>query len=1245
MAQGNLFPAFIKVETDTRAIDLLEGKLLSVAKKAPDEFGKAFGQVKDIIDGALSSTRNASGSLDLGVDQIKEAARASQARAIAAAEVTRATRASSAADSIGLAALEAYERETRQAAAADMERARAAELVQAELNKVRSATDAVIGASGRGTTAYQANTQSVRAMRQATTQAGQQLQDIVISMGSGQRASTVLAQQLPQLAFAFSDVGGKVGSVARFLAGPWGVAVAIGAFALGPLIDGLFQTEKASDSATKSNYDFASSFDVTKLAINEVAGAMAQLNQQTRSLIEGNKLLADSALVVANSSLKGLESQLSTVDAKIAAVQSRISNNSSGFGFGQLGNVPLGLELNKLKEQRGTLRASIGDARESVVNAELANSQLKVKEASDAGAKALGEYNREFRQLNKLREQGIRNEKDPMAAFDAELSGAQSISAAEYEKRLRVAQDRLEASKKRPDRGTAAREAARVEFGEDAGKRIANIADQFGEAPRLITQTNKALRELDDIQSDIERRKPKGVTELLSQIKDARGVIEDSLNRPLRELIEQSEEQAEIDQLLIGGRQLEAEILARSLDLQKQKGSLSKEDVETVGDIVIQERQRTEELRRQLAVQQRYQDVVSATYRSLEDLLSGGSGNDLLKSIRDQFKQLRGQNLAESLFGDAFAELRKFANRNNPENEAVANLVEQINNGSIAVASFANTLVKANAKITSVANDNSRSFPDAGFGSVAAAAAQAKAQENDAIVVLGRRNRSDFADFANATARAIFNPITQALDKTFGTNFFGQLSGVLTGALAGYARAGKVGGALGFGQGLFDTLSKNTKISAKASESLSKISGKFGQALGGAQTGDQTAQLLRSFGVKTSRTGGQIGGAIGSFLPIPGGQIIGSLIGSIGGGLFKKTKTGTLVLNSASGDVRTSGKLGSELKGAGNSIQDQLKSIADQLGGSVGNFAVSIGKRGDYFRVSGSGATNVDTKKTKNINNLIYDGKDEAEATRIALFNAIQDGAILGINQGSQRLLQAGKDMSAQLQKALKFQSVFDRLDAIKDPVGSAIRSLNKEFTGLIGIFNEAGASAQEFAQLEELYGLERAKTIKEASESLTGSLKSLISDLTKGDSGLSLRDRLSNIRADFNPMADTIRRGGKVDYDKFSELSRQLIEVQREISGSQTDYFSTFDEVLGLSRQALAGQENVVSMGSNTASPFSGNAAPSNASVPVVSAINAQTGELMSGFAALTAQVAKLQVASFGGGRQAMLNPNIDYF
>jgi hypothetical protein len=685
---------------------------------------------------------------------------------------------------------------------------------------------------------------------------------------------------------------------------------------------------------------------------------------------------------------------------------------------------------------------------------------------------------------------------------------------------------------------------------------------------------------------------------------DRRDIVKESASSPFADMLATAREQAALDDLLINGREFEAEILQRTLALSKQKGGVTQTEVEAIAEIVTQERLRAIEIDRQRQKQEANLALLDRTQANLRDtvgdLLNGQGFNAIGNLVTRQFDTYVSgltDQLSESLFGDAFREQRLKLLGLDKVDEAGKKMASSIFQTAKELDTLRDAARGASSAVAGkVANDNG-AFPDSGFGQIAVAIAKAQS----GITVTGRK------------------PLTTGdLIKALGSGVFGP------------------------------------KLAADIGNAVES-------AMRGAAYGQGGSGLVSSLGVKTSKTGGQVGGALGeaAFKKLapemfkklgdfagPLGSIAGGILGGVVGGLFKKTKTGTLVLNSASGDVRTSGKLGSELKGAGNSIQDQLKSIADQLGGSVGNFAVSIGKRGDYFRVSGSGATNVDTKKTKNINNLIYDGKDEAEATRIALLNAIQDGAILGINQGAQRLLQAGKDMSAQLQKALKFQSVFDRLDAIKDPVGSAIRSLNKEFTGLIGIFKEAGASAQEFAQLEELYGLERAKTIKEASDSLTGSLKSLISDLTKGDSGLSLRDRLSNIRADFNPMADTIRRGGKVDYDKFSEVARQLIEVQREISGSQIDYFSTFDEVLVLSRKALGDQENIVSMGSNTASPFSGSAAPSNASVPVVGAITAMNDNLASILLSINANIGNLKLASGGGGgREAMFVAPKDYF
>ena len=68
-----------------------------------------------------------------------------------------------------------------------------------------------------------------------------------------------------------------------------------------------------------------------------------------------------------------------------------------------------------------------------------------------------------------------------------------------------------------------------------------------------------------------------------------------------------------------------------------------------------------------------------------------------------------------------------------------------------------------------------------------------------------------------------------------------------------------------------------------------------------AATGTAAAGIMKALGIKTSTTGAQIGGAIGSALPIPGGQIIGSILGGLVGGLFKKTKYGSATIGNLDG--------------------------------------------------------------------------------------------------------------------------------------------------------------------------------------------------------------------------------------------------------------------------------------------------------------------------------------------------------
>lgn len=88
---------------------------------------------------------------------------------------------------------------------------------------------------------------------------GFQLQDVAVQFASGQRAGTIFAQQLPQISMAISQIAaasgetsGALGAFARFMSGPWGIAIGIGAAALPPLISQLFNAgETARDAANK----------------------------------------------------------------------------------------------------------------------------------------------------------------------------------------------------------------------------------------------------------------------------------------------------------------------------------------------------------------------------------------------------------------------------------------------------------------------------------------------------------------------------------------------------------------------------------------------------------------------------------------------------------------------------------------------------------------------------------------------------------------------------------------------------------------------------------------------------------------------------------------------------------------------------------------------------------------------------------------------------------------------------------
>ena len=414
-----------------------------------------------------------------------------------------------------------------------------------------------------------------------------------------------------------------------------------------------------------------------------------------------------------------------------------------------------------------------------------------------------------------------------------------------------------------------------------------------------------------------------------------------------------------------------------------------------------------------------------------------------------------------------------------------------------------------------------------------------------------------------------------------------------------------------------------------------RIGGAMADALEGAAVGSQYGNLLRGAGVRVPNGLAEGIGALANNL-IPGfAQAAGRAMPFIGAGMAITSGLSHLfgIKNHAGGlfgiggniliDALTPAKRGSATYGGGtrgnnkafvtassealDSVTATIERIAEAFGASV-NVALghaSIGIRNGSYRFDPTGQGITKTKK-----GAIDFGEDREAAVRAAVLDLIRDGVIEGLRQGSQNLLKATKDIDSGLQKALDFEGVFTDLKRRLDPVGAALDETDKRFKHLEAVFKEAGASAEEYAQLEQLYQLERTDAVKQAGEAMTSALKSLLDDLTVNNDARSLRERLAEAHARYDPLAARVAAGDKsVDYDAFAAAARLVEQLTRQIEGSTNPYFEVLDEITRLTQGALSDQENLISIASARTGVLGGGTA---ATEPTVSAIDRLGGLLV---------------------------------
>lgn len=131
--------------------------------------------------------------------------------------------------------------------------------LEAETKKLASAnktlstsTDSVIRNGVRYNNALDAQSKALRQNRQGTQQLGMQINDFATSVSTGASPLQAFNQQIGQVGIAMSLMGGTVGKVGAFLAGPWGAAVLIATMVLSPLIEAFFNTSKAAEELQKT---------------------------------------------------------------------------------------------------------------------------------------------------------------------------------------------------------------------------------------------------------------------------------------------------------------------------------------------------------------------------------------------------------------------------------------------------------------------------------------------------------------------------------------------------------------------------------------------------------------------------------------------------------------------------------------------------------------------------------------------------------------------------------------------------------------------------------------------------------------------------------------------------------------------------------------------------------------------------------------------------------------------------------
>lgn len=941
---------------------------------------------------------------------------------------------------------------------------------------------------------------------------GQQVGDFGIQAATGAGIARAFSQQIGQLGFAMSEMGGKAGAVGKFLVGPWGIALTIAAAVAAPFVEKLFDAGEAAEAAKLGTDALAQAQSVLGGAFDLASG---KLNKQNELLLLNARLLAIN--------LRG-ESLREAASAKSTFTNLRTAGN---FGIGNGRNFG-----NEVGAAGSTLIAAVRSGKLSTDEA------LKRSENIDLSGSAVTAQ--QFQQ----------------AIIDEASARAKASIAENIDKALNTG--KLPAALRRPGPTPKAAKGASAASLASAGlsisDRIADIEAQYSTVPTAIKKANDQLSELEKIKASIDKQPLLPGAEALKARIEAIGVtIKNNINQPFDDYLEQQRLALAIGDLLIQGREDEAAALQEVLRLQKEGPALDKAQLAVVLANTRARREQSAVLRDQQALIQgniaAVQSFRGALEQTVADSLRGRfSLGAILSSLGNSAINLASQRIVEQLFGNTLRTLEEQARGSDRTKAsdrvetAATSLAGSLARGTDAVTDFAATVRSVSDRVANTrvgrasaaaANDNpspGSTIDDRyGLSSLRDIVVNAPVKRG-----LGGQGTADLLiGLVDGTLRDLGNGLPIVLGDVL-KNSLGKLEKLLPDALKG-AAIGTVSSRIILGD------------RGKTGDIGSAIGGAAGKAIGTA-------------------IAGPIGGAIGS--------IAGGLLGGFVGGLFRKVPQATASITgtgSANRSITGNDKQARTIAdGLSDQVQQGLTTISEQLGGALGDFKVSIGTFDGKFRVSTTGfAGSLDNKKAK-AEGLVDFGKDgQDKAIAFAIADAIKDGAIAGISQSVAKALQSSPDLNKALAEALKVADLELALGGVGAQLAKEAKGFERTAADRLRI---ARAYGLDIVKVEELNAKQRLALSEKLLKDQVGSLQDLIDELTSGslfegsaiDQRAALLGKIDAARGDANA-------GVEGAADKLARLLEQLNNVSREAFASTGGFAADRQTILDVSRDVIA--------------------------------------------------------------------------